>query len=55
MTPYGRQEMKGSDVSAVLEVLHSEFFYRRDLPFLDLRMLRCGSNYSVAVNSATSA
>ena len=55
--PYGRQDIQESDVSAVLEVLQSDFLTQGPaVPRFERAVAQyCGAGYSVAVNSATSA
>ena len=55
--PYGRQDIQQSDISAVLEVLQSEYLTQGPtVPiFEELVTEYCGADYGIAVNSATSA
>lgn len=57
MIPYGRQDIQESDVSAVLEVLQSDFLTQGPaVPRFEQAVTQyCGAGYAVAVNSATSA
>jgi len=57
MIPYGRQDIRDEDVSAVLEVLQSDFLTQGPVvPRFELTVAEyCGASYAVAVNSATSA
>ena len=57
MIPYGRQDIQQSDVSAVLEVLQSDFLTQGPaVPRFEKVVAQyCDANYAVAVNSATSA
>ena len=57
MIPYGRQDIQDEDVSAVIEVLQSDFLTQGPaVPrFEQVVAQYCGADYAVAVNSATSA
>jgi len=57
MIPYGRQEINQADIDAIVEVLHSDFLTQgAQVPLFEKTVSNyCNSNYSVAVNSATSA
>lgn len=57
MIPYGCQDIDDADISAVVEVLRSDWLTQGPkVPLFERLMAqRCGSTYSVAVNSATSA
>lgn len=57
MIPYGRQDVQDIDVSAVLEVLQSDFLTQGPkVPLFEQVVAQhCGAGYAVAVNSATSA
>jgi UDP-4-amino-4,6-dideoxy-N-acetyl-beta-L-altrosamine transaminase len=57
MIPYGRQSINKSDVDSVISVLKSDYLTQGEvLPRFERAVARyCGANYSVAVNSATSA
>jgi UDP-4-amino-4,6-dideoxy-N-acetyl-beta-L-altrosamine transaminase len=57
MIPYGRQDINQADIDAVVDVLHSSFITQGpQVPLFEKTVSNyCGSNYSVAVNSATSA
>lgn len=57
MIPYGRQDIQDSDVSAVLDVLQSDFLTQGPaVPRFEQAVAQyCGAGYAVAVNSATSA
>jgi len=57
MIPYGRQDISDADIQAVVEVLRSDFLTQGPLvPAFEQRVAGyCGADYSVAVNSATSA
>ena len=57
MIPYGRQHISKEDADAVKEVLNSDFLTQGPMvPEFEEEVARyCGSNYAVAVNSATSA
>ena len=56
MIPYGRQDIRDSDIAAVLEVLQSDFLTQGPaVPNFEKAVRNfCGVN-AVAVNSATSA
>lgn len=55
--PYGRQSINAADVKAVVDVLNSDFLTQGNMvPHFEKSIQEyCGSLYSVAVNSATSA
>jgi UDP-4-amino-4,6-dideoxy-N-acetyl-beta-L-altrosamine transaminase len=55
--PYGCQDIQDSDVTAVLDVLKSDFLTQGPAVPLFEKTVReaCGAEYAVAVNSATSA
>jgi UDP-4-amino-4,6-dideoxy-N-acetyl-beta-L-altrosamine transaminase len=55
--PYGRQDISQADIDAVCEVLRSDFLTQGPMvPRFEQEVAGyCGANYSVAVNSATSA
>ncbi len=57
MIPYGRQDINQADIDAIVEVLHSDFLTQgAQVPLFEKTVSNyCNSNYSVAVNSATSA
>ncbi len=57
MIPYGRQSINKSDVDSVISVFKSDYLTQGEvLPRFERAVARyCGANYSVAVNSATSA
>ena len=57
LVPYGRQDIQDSDITAVLEVLKSDFLTQGPAVPLFEKTVRevCGAEYAVAVNSATSA
>jgi UDP-4-amino-4,6-dideoxy-N-acetyl-beta-L-altrosamine transaminase len=57
MIPYGRQEITQSDIDAVVDVLHSDFLTQGPkVPLFEKTVAEyCRAEYSVAVNSATSA
>ena len=57
MIPYGRQEIIQEDIDAVVDVLNSDFLTQGPIvpQFEQAVSSYCGSQYSVAVNSATSA
>lgn len=57
MIPYGRQDIKESDIDAVVEVLQSDFLTQGPAvpQFEDVIAQHCGVGQAVAVNSATSA
>jgi UDP-4-amino-4,6-dideoxy-N-acetyl-beta-L-altrosamine transaminase len=57
MIPYGRQDIHESDISAVLQVLKSDFLTQGPVVprFEDCIARHCGARRAVAVNSATSA
>jgi UDP-4-amino-4,6-dideoxy-N-acetyl-beta-L-altrosamine transaminase len=55
--PYGRQDVQDSDIEAVLKVLNSDFLTQGPVvPLFEAEVAKqCKANFSVAVNSATSA
>ena len=57
MIPYGKQDINQADIDAIVEVLHSDFLTQGEqVPLFEKTVSNyCNSNYSVAVNSATSA
>ena len=57
MIPYGRQDISGEDVKAVVDVLESDFLTQGpQVPLFEETVADyCGAQYGVAVNSATSA
>lgn len=57
MIPYGRQDVTGDDLEAVLAVLKSDFLTQGPMvPVFESSLTsRCNAKYGVAVNSATSA
>ncbi|MDC0096444.1 UDP-4-amino-4,6-dideoxy-N-acetyl-beta-L-altrosamine transaminase [Amylibacter sp.] len=57
MIPYGRQDIKNSDIAAVVDVLQSDFLTQGPCVPRFERVIGdyCSAKYSVAVNSATSA
>ena len=57
LIPYGRQDISESDIKAVVDVLRSDFLTQGPvLPAFEKAVSAyCGSQYAVAVNSATSA
>ena len=57
MIPYGRQDISQVDIDAVTEVLRSDFLTQGPaIPMFESAVISyCGSQYAVAVNSATSA
>lgn len=57
MIPYGRQDIQDSDVTAVLEVLQSDFLTQGPaVPMFEQTVQQhTGARHAVAVNSATSA
>lgn len=57
MIPYGRQDIQAADLSAVLEVLQSDFLTQGPAvpQFEQAVALHCQAQHAVAVNSATSA
>ena len=57
MIPYGRQDINKADIDAVVNVLNSDYLTQGPQVHLFEQIISnyCGSNYSVAVNSATSA
>ena len=57
MIPYGRQSISQSDIDAVTEVLQSNFLTQGPAVPLFEKLVSdyCGAQFSVAVNSATSA
>ena len=57
MIPYGRQDINQADIDAVVDVLHSDFLTQgAAVPAFEKAVSNyCGAQFSVAVNSATSA
>ena len=57
MIPYGKQDINQSDIDSVINVLRSDFLTQGpQSPLFEKKVSEyCGSNYAVAVNSATSA
>ena len=57
LIPYGRQDIRDSDITAVLEVLKSDFLTQGPVVPSFEKAVRevCGAEFSIAVNSATSA
>ncbi len=57
MIPYGKQDISENDISAVFEVLQSDFLTQGPaVPAFESSVAEyCGADYAVAVNSATSA
>ena len=57
MIPYGRQSISQNDIDAVVEVLNSDFLTQGPIVpmFEDAVSKKVNANYSIAVNSATSA
>ena len=57
MIPYGKQDINQADIEAVIAVLKSDYLTQGpQVPLFEQSISAyCGSNYSVAVNSATSA
>ena len=57
MIPYGKQDLNEADIEAVVSVLNSDFLTQGpEVPLFEQSISDyCGSNYAVAVNSATSA
>ncbi|PJF38315.1 MAG: UDP-4-amino-4,6-dideoxy-N-acetyl-beta-L-altrosamine transaminase, partial [Phototrophicales bacterium] len=57
MIPYGRQEISEEDISAVVEVLKSDFLTQGPkVPVFEQSVAsKVGAKYAVALNSATSA
>ena len=57
MIPYGRQDITQADVDAVVDVLRSDFLTQGPVvPAFEKSVANyCGTQYAVAVNSATSA
>ncbi|MCG6202439.1 UDP-4-amino-4,6-dideoxy-N-acetyl-beta-L-altrosamine transaminase [Psychromonas antarctica] len=57
MIPYGKQEINQQDIDAVIKVLQSDFLTQgpQVVLFEQALSIRCNAQYSVAVNSATSA
>tara|TARA_B100000795_G_scaffold232402_1_gene190666 strand:+ start:346 stop:1506 length:1161 start_codon:yes stop_codon:yes gene_type:complete len=55
--PYGKQDINSADIDAVVDVLKSDYLTQGpQVPLFEQSISAyCGSNYSVAVNSATSA
>ena len=57
MIPYGRQDVRDSDIEAVIEILRSDFLTQGPTvpEFEELVACRVGAAHAIAVNSATSA
>jgi len=57
MIPYGKQNISEEDISAVVDVLRSDFLTQgpKTSQFEEAISVYCGSKYALAVNSATSA
>lgn len=57
MIPYGKQDINQNDIDAVINVLRSDFLTQGpQVPLFEKTVANyCGSEYAVAVNSATSA
>ena len=57
MIPYGKHDLNEADIEAVVSVLNSDFLTQGPkVPLFEQSISDyCGSNYAVAVNSATSA
>lgn len=57
MIPYGKQDINQTDIDSVVSVLQSDFLTQGpQVPLLEKTVSNyCGSQYGVAVNSATSA
>ena len=57
MIPYGRQDINQADIDSVVDVLQSDFLTQGpQVPLFEKKVSDyCGSEYGVAVNSATSA
>jgi UDP-4-amino-4,6-dideoxy-N-acetyl-beta-L-altrosamine transaminase len=57
MIPYGRQDINQADIDSVVYVLQSDFLTQGpQVPLFEKTVAEyCGSDYAVAVNSATSA
>ena len=57
MIPYGRQSISEEDISAVIEVLRSDYLTQGPIvPLFETAVKNyCGAKYAVATNSATSA
>ena len=55
--PYGRQDISGADIQAVIDVLRSDFLTQgQAVPAFEKSIADyCGAEHAVAVNSATSA
>jgi len=55
--PYGKQDINSADIDAVVDVLKSDYLTQGpQVPLFEQSISAyCGSNFSVAVNSATSA
>lgn len=54
--PYGRHDIRQSDIDAVIDVLRSDFLTQGPVvPSFELAIAEyCGAQYAIAVNSATS-
>ena len=57
MIPYGKQDINQTDIDAVVDVLQSDFLTQGpQVPLFEKKVSNyCGSEFGVAVNSATSA
>lgn len=57
MIPYGRQDISQSDIDAVIKILHSDYLTQGPVvPAFEKAIASyCNAQYSIAVNSATSA
>ena len=57
MIPYGRQQITQKDIDSIIKVLKSDFLTQGPkVQIFEKEVLKfCGSKYSIAVNSATSA
>ena len=57
MIPYGKQEITQKDIDAVVKILQSDLITQGPcVPLFESALARyCGSDYAIAVNSATSA
>ena len=57
MIPYGRQDIQEDDIAAVIQVLQSEFLTQGpEVPAFEALVAQAaGADYSIALNSATSA
>ncbi len=57
MIPYGRQDINNEDIESIIKVLKSDFLTQGPIvpKFEEAISEYCGSNYSIAVTSATAA